>query len=162
MLNVSAGTLSMVAVRLVMQVGIAGGLRPEVLLAAGGITEEDLRDSDARVPIATTIAMWEAIARWVSDPAFGVRAGRALRVRQLGLLGYLASFSATLRDALRRWERYGRIFADVMHVHLGEAGVHPNRSVVEVIVSGALALSTPHERLPDAHRVMTASMGFTA
>jgi AraC-like DNA-binding protein len=118
--NVSAATLSTVAVRLVMQVGIAAGLRPEVLLAAADITEKDLRDSDARLPIATTIAMWEAIARYASDPALGVRAGGALRVRQLGLLGYVTCYSGTLRDALRRWARYGRVFSDAMHVDLGD------------------------------------------
>jgi AraC-like DNA-binding protein len=118
--NISAGTLSNVAVHLVMQVGIAAGLRREVLLAAADITEKDLSDPDARFPIATTIAMWEALARRVSDPAFGVSAGGALRIRQLGLLGYVASFSATLRDALCRWARYGRVFSEAMQVNLDD------------------------------------------
>jgi AraC-like DNA-binding protein len=119
--NLSAGTLSVAAVRLVVQVGIAAGLQRQILLAAGAITEDDLRDPDARLPVATTVAIWEAIGRFTSDSAFGVKAAGSLKVRQLGLLGYVASYSSTLRDALSRWERYGPVFSDAMRVSLRDA-----------------------------------------
>lgn len=55
---------------------------------------------------------WKALAKHIADPGFGVTAGAALRVRQLGLLGYVACFSPTLRDALRRIAQYGRLVTE--------------------------------------------------
>jgi AraC-like DNA-binding protein len=43
-----------------------------------------------------------------------------LRIRQIGLLGYVACFSATLRGALRRVQRYGRVFTEAVEFTLQE------------------------------------------
>jgi AraC-like DNA-binding protein len=99
---------------------------------AARVADEKLRDPDARVPLATEIALWQTIAQHVSDPEFGVRAGHAYRLRLLGLVGYVARFSATLRGALSRVQRYGRVFTEAVEFRLEEgrpevalAKVHP-------------------------------------
>jgi AraC-like DNA-binding protein len=85
-------------------------MRREILMAAAAVTEADLRDPDRHLPLAAEITLWQVLAQHISDPAFGVRSGAALRIRQLGLLGYVVCFSPTLRDGLRRVQRYGRVF----------------------------------------------------
>jgi AraC-like DNA-binding protein len=117
---VSAGTVAVRAVDRIINVGIASGIRREILMDAAGVTEEDLHDPDTHLPLATEIALWQALSKHISDPGFGIRAGAALRIRQIGLLGYVACFSATLRGALRRVQRYGRVFTDAVEFKLQE------------------------------------------
>jgi AraC-like DNA-binding protein len=88
---------------------------------AAAVTQADLRDPDAHLPLAAEIAVWQALAQHISDPAFGIQSGAALRIRQLGLLGYVVCFSATLRDALHRIHRYGRVFTAAVECVLQES-----------------------------------------
>jgi AraC-like DNA-binding protein len=100
---------------------MTAGIRREVLLEAAGVTDADLRDSDAHLPLAAEIALWQTLTQHISDPAFGIRSVAALRIRQLGLLGYVVCFSATLRDALRCVQRYGRVFTAAVEFVLEES-----------------------------------------
>ena len=115
-----AGSVAVRAVARLIDVGTAAGVRREILMAAAGVAEEDLHDPDTHLPVAAEIAVWQALALYVSDPGFGVRAGAGLRIRQVGLLGYVACFSPTLRDALRRVQRYGRVFTEAVEFELQE------------------------------------------
>lgn len=117
----NAGTVSVRAVVTVIDVGVAAGISRTVLLKAADATDEDLRNPDGRLPVAAVIALWKALASHIADPGFGVTAGAALRVRQLGLLGYVACFSPTLRDALRRVARYGRLVTEEIEFTLCES-----------------------------------------
>ena len=112
------GTVSVRAVATVIDAGVAAGVRRDILMTAADATNEDLRDPDARLPVASVVALWQALAKHIADPGFAVRAGAALRTRQLGLVGYVASFSATLRDALERVERYGRLLTEEVEFRL--------------------------------------------
>lgn len=69
----------------------------------------DLTDGDSRVPVSVQAALWRLIAKGIPDPAFAVRAGASMKVREAGLLGYVMSYSATLGDALRRLVRSSHI-----------------------------------------------------
>jgi AraC-like DNA-binding protein len=117
---VSAGTAAVRPLGRLIEVGVAAGVGRELLMNAAGVTDADLRDPDARVPVAAEIAVWQVLAKKVSDPGFGVRVGASWSIRHSGLLGYLMCFSATLRDALRRVERYGRIFTEAVEFKLEE------------------------------------------
>lgn len=118
---VSAGTVSVRAVATVIDVGVAAGISRTVLLNAANARDEDLRDPDARLPVAAAIAVWQALARHIPDAGFGVTAGAALHLRQLGLLGYVACFSPTLRDALQRIAKYGRLVTEEIEFTLCES-----------------------------------------
>src|SRR4029079_14900618 len=61
------------------------------------------------------------LATRISDPGLCVRAGAALRVRQLGLLGDVMWFSGTLRKALGRAQRFSGIFSEEMEFVLQES-----------------------------------------
>ena len=115
-----ARTVAVRAVNHLIDVGVAAGIRRDILTAAADLTDADLRDPDARVPLASEIALWQTLASQIPDPQFGVRAGGAHRLRMTGLVGYVARFSGTLRGALRRVQRYGRIFTEAVEFRLQE------------------------------------------
>jgi AraC-like DNA-binding protein len=117
---VGGRTVAARAVARLIDIGIQAGVSRELLLSAAGVTELQLRDPDGRLPVAAEIALWQALARNVTDPGFGVRAGASQDLQQLGLLGYVAGFSATLRQALRRVHRYGRVFTDAVEFRFHE------------------------------------------
>lgn len=117
----AAGTVSVRAVATIIDVGVAAGIPRDTLMCAADASARDLNDPDARLPVAAIIALWEAIARRTRDPGFGVGAGAALRVRQLGLLGYVACFSPTLLDAWHRIHRYGRLITEEVEISIRES-----------------------------------------
>ena len=120
---VTAKTVTVRVVDHLVAVGVAEGIRRDTLTGAAGVTDEDLRDPDARVPLAAEIALWQTLARHVSNPEFGVRAGAAHSLRTMGLLGYVARFRATLRGALRRVQRYGGLFTESVEFGLPDGEV---------------------------------------
>lgn len=78
--------------------GVAAGIRREILLAAADAREEDFRDPDARLPVAAVVALWQALARQVSDPGFGVMAGAAWRAVVSEVVAWLAAWSEQQLD----------------------------------------------------------------
>lgn len=66
-------------------------------------------DLEARVPISVLADAWRDLLRRDPDPALGLRIGRRIDVRSLGLVGYVAASSRTLGDALERVSRYYRL-----------------------------------------------------
>jgi AraC-like DNA-binding protein len=91
--------------------------RAEILREAG-LDAAQLADPDARIPLASLVRLWRAAAARVADPLFGLHLGAGTRARDWGLVGYTMAFSATLRSALNRLARYGRIVSDALVVQL--------------------------------------------
>ena len=85
------------------------GLDAEALFAEQGIERSVLLDPAARVPTAK----WDGIARRVLErygrTCAGLDAAQCWHPSNLGVLGYAWLSSSTLRTALQRYERYGRI-----------------------------------------------------
>jgi len=108
------------AVSNLVDLGVNAGIRRGILLAAAGGGDDQLHDADARVPVAAEIALWQTLAKHIADPEFGVRAGAAWHLQTMGLVGYVTRFSATLRVALQRVERYGRLFTEAVEFALVE------------------------------------------
>ena len=79
------------------------GLAREVLLREAKVDERQLRDPDARIPLAAVARLWHVAASRVTDPAFGLRLGAETSVREWGLVGYVAAHSSTLGSALNRF-----------------------------------------------------------
>jgi AraC-like DNA-binding protein len=117
---ITAATVSARAVGRLIDFGVGAGIRQDILMDAARVTDEDLRDSEARVPLASEIALWQTLAKLISDPEFGISGGQAFRLRRMGLVGYVARFSATLRGALHRVQRYGRLFTEAVEFRLEE------------------------------------------
>lgn len=94
-----------------------GASRAELLREAR-LHEAQLQDPDARIPLDAMVRLWRATSARLPDPALGLRLGADIRARELGLVGYTMSFSATLGAALERIARYDRIVSDALEVQL--------------------------------------------
>ena len=94
------------------------GLAREMLLREAKIDERQLRDPDARIPLAAVERLWRFAAEHVPDPAFGLRIGAETSVREWGLVGYAAAFSSTLGSALNRFAHYSRVVSDALVVRI--------------------------------------------
>ena len=142
----TARTVSIRAVGHLIDIGVAAGVRRGILIAAAHLTDRDLRDPDAHVPLAAEIAVWQTLATSVSDPEFGVRTGAAHSLRTMGLLGYVARFSATFQAALRRVQRYGRVFTEAVEFRL-------QRERPEVVLARAHPALGPGQALAESYRL---------
>jgi len=94
------------------------GLPRADLLREAGLSEEQLRDPDARIPLSAVARIWQATISRSPDPMLGLRLGVNVRARQFGLVGYTLLFSRTLGGALERLARYSRIVSDLLVVEL--------------------------------------------
>src|SRR5512138_3299013 len=81
-----AGTVAVRVVGHLIDLGVTAGIRRDILIDAAGVIDTNLRDPDARVPMAAEIALWQTLASHISDPEFGVRAGGAHSLRATGLV----------------------------------------------------------------------------
>ena len=121
--SLQVGTVSARAVSTIISAAVAAGVPQDVLIRVAGLTEIDVRDPDARVATTAEIAIWQLITRQVHDPGFGVRGGSAFLVRDAGLLGYVVTFTPTLRRALAAMARYIHIFSQAVTIQLKDAHV---------------------------------------
>src|SRR5438132_1787667 len=97
-----------------IDLAVAYGLDRKELVDAAGLGGIDLTDGDARVPIATQVALWQLIAKRLPTSNVGLRAGASFKVREAGLLGYVVAHSATLETALERLVRYSWVLNDAV------------------------------------------------
>jgi AraC-like DNA-binding protein len=116
------------------------GMERGALLRGIGVDSKLLEDSDARLPLHTIAAIARAVVASSPTPAFGLRAGAARTARDGGLIGYAMLHSATLRDALRRFARFGRIMGDHNRIEIDEVG-----SAVTITFEGHPVLEAIHD-----------------
>jgi len=88
------------------------GVDADRALRKAGFAPEVFRDPTARVPTSAADAVARSAAGRIPDPAFALRAARCWHPSNLGALGYAWLASSTLRSALRRLARYGRILGE--------------------------------------------------
>src|SRR5262245_28183878 len=88
------------------------------LLRDARLSEEQLRDPDARVPRAAIVRLWRAVASRVPDSTIGLRYGAECRLREVGLGGSGMALSRTVGAALERLVRYDRILSETLAVTL--------------------------------------------
>lgn len=117
------------AVNTVLLAATSLGLARGELLDAAGLREDDLVDRDAYVPFARQIALGEAMVRARPDVNLGLGALRQASTGTLGVLGYVVSHSATLRDALDAFVRFQTLITDGVRFAL--TGTDPIRIGLE-------------------------------
>jgi len=88
------------------------GIDAEQFVRGGGYAPDLFRDPEARLPAGAVDAAARAAAARIADPAFALRAAHCWHPSDLGALGYAWLASSTLRTALGRLERYGRILGE--------------------------------------------------
>ena len=82
------------------------GLDAQALFSEQGITLDEIRNPNARIPSRTWDALARRTATLIADPAFGLRAAHCWHPSNLGALGYAWLSSSTLRTGLQRVVRY--------------------------------------------------------
>lgn len=88
------GTVSVRGIGGLLDIGVTAGVSRDVLMDAVGVSDADLHDPDARLPLAADIAAWQAFAKQISDPGFGVRAGAVAQRPRSALM--LVSYSRAI------------------------------------------------------------------
>lgn len=117
------------AVQMLLQAAISLGLDRAALLEAAGLEEADLADRDAYLPFARQLALGEAMARMCPGQNLGLAALRVISPANFGVLGYLITHSASLRDALDMFVRFQRLLTDGVRWRVIDG--EPVRIVVE-------------------------------
>lgn len=76
----------------------------------------------SRLPAQHWRRALEAAASALNDPALGLHLGASVRLRQLGVLGYVISVAPTLAAALNRLQQFDRLVYQIDPVHVRVQG----------------------------------------
>jgi AraC-like DNA-binding protein len=82
------------------------GIELKPLLKKAGLTDHQVKDRGARLPVQHQIQFLNLVADALQDELLGFHLAQLPDLRELGLLFYVAASSETLGDALRRLARY--------------------------------------------------------
>jgi AraC-like DNA-binding protein len=96
------------------------GYNPDAIFEEAGIDPEALAQAESRVDIERAVALAKKVDETLNDPCFGLKAAIYWHPSQLHALGYAWISSKTLRDALERLVRYGKILNEVLVHKLSE------------------------------------------
>ena len=84
-------------------------LEVEPLLKSSGLTPQQIKNSQVRVPVKNQIKFLNLVAKELPDPFLGIHLAEGIELREMGLPYYVIASSETLGDALRRLARYSGI-----------------------------------------------------
>lgn len=85
------------------------GLDAESVFAQLGLNQSVLRDLNQRIPVDKWDAIVRSVIHQVDDPCVGLHAARCWHPSDLGAFGYAWLASSSLRSALYRLQRYGKV-----------------------------------------------------
>jgi AraC-like DNA-binding protein len=97
------------AARLAYTRARGAGIELKPLLKKAGLTDQRMKDRDARLPVHQQIEFLNVVAAALRDEFLGFHLAQLPDLRELGLLFYVAASSATLGAALQRAARYSSI-----------------------------------------------------
>jgi len=85
------------------------GIELEPLLKKAGLTDQQIKDRGARLPVHHQIRFLNLAANALGDEFLGFHLAQLPDLREMGLLFYVAASSESLGDALQRAARYSSI-----------------------------------------------------
>jgi AraC-like DNA-binding protein len=148
----AAGTMSAINIVAVLDALDRLGIDAARVLALAGVTLEELRAPNARVPAALEFAFWDALAQHTRDPMIGLRVAEHVQVGSLGAYEYLLRNSATLRAAIEQANKFERVMDDLTRVaiveneheaairHYREGGVPHSPAAAECLFAAVVRL----------------------
>ena len=92
------------------------------VLTREGVLPSDFADPDTRVRHAALMELIQTLARQVSTPGIGLRAGARLEVADLSAFGYALRSCKNLREAITWSEKYMRLVHGSLECRLVEEG----------------------------------------
>lgn len=115
-------TASTLYIEYILDYALARGCDLTGALIELGITEEQLDDPAARIPLAVEDALLGRGIAGTGDALFGLHMGEQIRPRFMGSLGYASMSSARLRDAIALMLPYQRVTTEFGSTRASEAG----------------------------------------
>ena len=100
----------------------AHGIDASALFRSAGLDPDRLRDSNARYPLTGMQRLWTLATSATTDECFGLEVAQAWHPTTFHALGYSALASETLREALQRMVRYGRVVTTGARLELQQNG----------------------------------------
>lgn len=98
----------------------AEGHDSKSIFLSAGLDPAKLKDPDARYPIEGMARLWRLASRASGDPYFGLTTVNHWHPTTLNALGYSWMASDSLRDAMARMSRYGRLVSTGAEMSLEE------------------------------------------
>lgn len=117
-LGESGGLVSVALVRHLLDLTARQGYPSAPILAAAGLTPEDVADPDAWLPVERGGDMVRHVLETSRDPQFYLRLSQATFLSGFGIVGYLLESSPTLGDAIQALLRYERLISTVVYSRL--------------------------------------------
>lgn len=88
------------------------GVDEAAIHQATGLAPGALHDPDGRFPITLRHRIWQLAVETLHSPGIGLRWARGSRPQDIGVAGYVALNSATLGQACRAMQRFGRLISE--------------------------------------------------
>lgn len=98
------------------------GIALEPLLKKAGLTDQQIKDSGARLAVHDQIRFLNVAAAALGDDSLGFHLAQLPDLRELGLMFYVAASSESLGDALQRAARYSSIVNEGLSLKCLKAG----------------------------------------
>jgi len=91
---------------------VSRGADRNALLKRAELTPGEVADLDNRVPLARYVALMEAAAQLLNDPAIALHYGQAVRMQDISVVGLICEACETTIDVGVQLNRYGRLVFD--------------------------------------------------
>lgn len=98
------------------------GFDAETVLGPRGIAAADITEPMTRVPESTLWEIWSDAVTLTGDPSLGIEVGCHFEPQSLGVLGHVIANSATLGDAVHKWQEFTGLIDDQPYIHLQQRG----------------------------------------
>lgn len=95
-----------------LQLAISKGVDKAALLAQSGVTEAELDDQDARIPVRRYVALMRAAKALTGDGALGLHYGEQVDIAEVSILGLIGQASETALEAFQQLNRYVRLIVE--------------------------------------------------
>lgn len=103
-----------------LELAVAKGADPAVLLDASGVSAFDLADQDRRLPFSSYVALMREAKRLTNEPALALHYGEAVSLADVSVVGLFGQASETAMDAFIQLNRYARLVVDPGDTEAGE------------------------------------------
>jgi AraC-like DNA-binding protein len=101
---------------------VSAGLEMRPFLQKAGLTLDQIRKSDVRIPVKSQIKFLDLVANGLGDDFLGIHLAQDMDLREMGLLYYVLASSETFATALTRLARYSTIHNEGVHLNFNRHG----------------------------------------
>ncbi len=116
--NVALGFISAPALQQYVKCAEFSGLSRDAVLAAAGISAEQLFDNAASFPCDVLLRLLDYVLPRCKNPAYGLQTSQFVQPGSYGVVGYITMTSNTLGQAMFRISTYERLVSDMGVTHI--------------------------------------------